>query len=77
MAATKILSLCAFLPIRNTIKDCLLDTSNPAFYVEVVSKPHLRPNGCVVPRIEMLTYSRVRSAFNSRDALMHTLIYLD
>jgi hypothetical protein len=24
--------------------------------LEVVSKPHLRPNGCVVPRIEILTY---------------------
>jgi chemotaxis methyl-accepting protein methylase len=24
--------------------------------LEMISKPHLRPNGCVVPRIEMLTY---------------------
>jgi hypothetical protein len=36
---------------------------------ELVSKPHLAPDGCVVPRIEMLTYLRVRSAFNPRDAL--------
>jgi hypothetical protein len=26
-------------------------------------------DGCVVPRIEMLTYLRVRSASNTRDAL--------
>jgi hypothetical protein len=44
-------------------------------YLEVVSKPHLRLNGCVVPRIEMLTYSRVRSAFNSRNALPLNLIW--
>jgi hypothetical protein len=25
-------------------------------WLEVVLKPHLRPNGCVVPQIEMLTY---------------------
>jgi len=43
----------------------------------VVSKPHLRLNGCVAPQIEILTYLRVRSVFNWRDALMHTLIYLD
>jgi hypothetical protein len=30
---------------------------------------HLTSNGCLVGRIEMLTYSRVRSAFNPRDAL--------
>ena len=45
--------------------------------LEVALKPHLRPNGSVVPPIEMLTYFRVRSACNTRDALMHTLIYLD
>jgi len=37
--------------------------------IEVVSKPHLSPNGCVVQRIEMLTYLRVRSASNTLDAL--------
>ena len=41
---------------------------------EVVSKPHLRLNDCVVPRIEMLTYLRVRSASNTRDALSLNLI---
>jgi len=30
---------------------------------------HLISNVGVVPRIEMLTYSRVRSASNARDAL--------
>jgi hypothetical protein len=64
----------AFLLMPGSTLDCLLDTSDSAFYVEVVSKPHLRPNGCVAPRIEMLTYSRVRSAFNSRDALPLSLI---
>jgi len=42
--------------------------------LEEFSKPHLRPNGCVVPRIEMLTYLRVRSASNARDALPLNLI---
>ena len=37
--------------------------------LEVVLKPHLRPNDGVVPRIEMLTYLRLRSASNTRDAL--------
>jgi len=36
---------------------------------------HLTSNGCVVPRIEMLTYYRVRSAFNPRDALPLNVIY--
>jgi hypothetical protein len=36
------------------------------FYWE--QEPRQRPNGFVVPRIEMLTYWRVRSAFNPRDA---------
>jgi hypothetical protein len=43
--------------------------------LEVVSKPHLRPNGCVVPQIEILTYYRVRSVFNLRDALPLNLIW--
>jgi hypothetical protein len=46
-----------------------------AHQLEVVSKPHLRPNGCVVPRIKMLTYWRVRSAFNPRDAFPLNLIW--
>ena len=40
----------------------------------MVLKPHLRLNGCVVSRIEMLTYLRVRSASNTRDALPLNLI---
>jgi len=36
---------------------------------------HLMPKGCVVPRIEMLTYVRVRSASNARDALPVSIIY--
>ncbi len=47
----------------------------PAFYLEVFSKPHLRLNGCVVPRIEILTYLRVRSVFNPRNALPLNLIW--
>jgi hypothetical protein len=50
---------------------------NCRFYakiLEVVSKPHLRPNGCVVPQIEILTYFRVRSVFNPREALPLNLI---
>ncbi len=42
--------------------------------MEAASKPRLRPERCVVPRIEMLTYFRVRSAFNPRDALLSGLI---
>ena len=34
-----------FLLMPTSSPDCLLDTSYPAFYVEVVSKPHPRPNG--------------------------------
>ena len=45
------------------------------FILKVVPKPHLRPNGCVVPRIEMLTYLRIRSASNTRDALPLNLIW--
>ena len=41
---------------------------------EVIPKPHLRLNGCVAPRIKMLTYYRVRSAFNPRGALPLSLI---
>jgi hypothetical protein len=33
----------------------------PETLLEAVAKPHLRPNGCVIPQIEILTYSRVRS----------------
>jgi hypothetical protein len=40
----------------------------------VFSNPHLRPDGCVVPQIEILTYLRVRSVFNSWDALPLNLI---
>jgi hypothetical protein len=32
------------------------------FLLEAVSKMHLTLNGCVIPRIKMLTYWRVRSA---------------
>jgi hypothetical protein len=42
--------------------------------LEMVSKPHLRPNGCVVPQIEILTYLRVRSVFNLRVASPVSLI---
>jgi hypothetical protein len=44
-------------------------------YIEVVSKPHLVPDGCVAIRFKMLTYCRVRSAFkpNRRLALEHNL----
>ncbi len=42
--------------------------------LEAVSKPHLRPNGRVVPRIKMLTYSRVRSAFEPIHALPSGMI---
>ena len=45
------------------------------YLLEVDSKPHLRSNGCVAPRIEILTYLRVRSVFNSRDALPLNLIW--
>ena len=45
------------------------------YSLEAVLKPHLRPNGCVVPRIEILTYYRVRSVFNSRDAVPLNLIW--
>ena len=43
--------------------------------LKLASKPHLTANGCVVPRIEMLTYERVRSAFNPLDALPLTVIW--
>ena len=39
------------------------------FLLKVSSTPHLRLNDCVVQRIKMLRYYRVRSAFNPRDAL--------
>jgi len=44
-------------------------------HVEVVTKSHLRSNGCVVPPIEILTYLRVRSDFNWQDALPLNLIW--
>ena len=43
--------------------------------VELDSKPHLMSECCVARRIEMLTYWRVRSAFNSPDALPSNIIY--
>jgi len=43
-------------------------------YLEAVAKLRLRPDGYVVPQIEMLTYYRVRSAFNPRCALPSNLI---
>jgi len=45
--------------------------------VELDSKPHLMSECCVARQIEMLTYWRVRSAFNPPDALRHTKIFLD
>ena len=56
---------------RNEVSD---EQQESIQQLEVVSKPHLRPNGCVVPQIEILTYSRVRSVSNSRDALPLSLI---
>jgi hypothetical protein len=32
--------------------------------LEVVSKPHIRPNGCVANLFKMLTYYRVCCAFS-------------
>ena len=43
--------------------------------LELALKAHLTSNGGVVPQIEMLTYWRVRSAFNSRNALPLDVIW--
>ena len=42
--------------------------------IEVVSKPHLRPNSCVASLFKMLTYYRVCCAFSSAYALLLSLI---
>jgi hypothetical protein len=43
--------------------------------LELVPKPHLRPNGGVASRSEMLTYWRVCCAFGSAGALPLGLIW--
>jgi nitrogen regulatory protein P-II 1 len=42
--------------------------------LEVVAKPHLRPNSCVANLFKMLTYYRVCCAFSSVCALLLSLI---
>jgi hypothetical protein len=42
--------------------------------LEVVSKPHIRPNSCVANLFKMLTYYRVCCAFSSVCALLLNLI---
>ena len=41
-----------------------------SFELEAVSKPHLRPEGCVAARFKMLTYLHVCCAFSSGCALL-------
>ena len=50
-------------------------SKSSATKIEAATKMHLTPNGGVAPKIEMLTYWRVRSAFNFRAALPLSVIY--
>jgi hypothetical protein len=50
------------------LSECLLDTFEPTFYVEAISKMHLSAHGCVADRLKMLTYYRVCSAFSPNRA---------
>ncbi len=40
----------------------------------MASKRQIAYDSCVVPRIEILTYLRVRSVFNPQDALLSNAI---
>jgi hypothetical protein len=40
----------------------------------MASNRHLASDSCVVPRIEILTYLRVRSVFNPQDAFLSNAI---
>jgi hypothetical protein len=46
---------------------------DPFPFIEVVSKPHLRPNGCVAGLRQMLTYSSCMLRFLDRPALAEHL----
>ncbi len=56
------------------LAECLLDTFEPTFYVEAISKMRLSAHGCVADRLKMLTYYRVCSALSPTCALPLNII---
>ena len=57
------------------LAECLLDTFEPTFYVEAISKMHLTLKGFVANRFKILEYLRVCSVFESVCVAPLNLIY--